>query len=165
MNIDTDYYYQTPFIAKYLRNYLCEEGRKQKIIDTNKFKDRYNNNNDVFIHTRIINSKPYLPQYDYIEKILKDLSYDNIYLASDDPSDPICVNYINKYGMKVLDMDEIETIQFGTTCKHIVLSVGTFSWIIGVLGFFSDIYHADLSLNHLSHGDIFVFDDWKVIGP
>ena len=38
-------------------------------------------------------------------------------------------------------MDPVKTIQFGSTCKHIVLSHGSFSAMIGYLGFFSQVYY------------------------
>ena len=40
-----------------------------------------------------------------------------------------------------VEKNPIETIQFGCTCKNIVLSHGSFSAVIGYLGFFSDIFY------------------------
>jgi len=49
---------------------------------------------------------------------------------------------------------------FGSTCQHIVLSGGTFSWLIGFLGFFSDVYFPS-NREKVWYGDIFVFPRWK----
>ena len=40
-----------------------------------------------------------------------------------------------------LNINPIETIQFGSTCKNIILSHGSFSAVIGYLGFYSNIYY------------------------
>jgi len=167
-NIKVDsYYYQTPFIAKYLRNYLAEDEHKTRIIQKNKFRERYRYNNDVFIHIRIKGAaQEYLPDYNYIDLALSRIKkYDNIYLASDEYSNPYCVDYITKYKMIPINYQEIETIQFGSTCRYIVLTNGTFGWITGVLGYFSEVYQPDLHLKPQHHGDIFTFDDWNVVGP
>jgi hypothetical protein len=61
----------------------------------------------------------------------------------------------------VLDINEVDTIKFASTCKYIILSNGTFSWMIGVFAFFSDIYYPIMKKKW--NGDIFVFEDWKGI--
>lgn len=60
-------------------------------------------------------------------------------------------------------LNEIDTIMFGSTCKNIILSNGTFSWMIGVFGYHSTIYYPDPKLKECWHGDIFVFDDWNKV--
>ena len=66
---------------------------------------------------------------------------------------------IEKYNLIPVVKDEVETIQFGSTCKHIILSQGTFSYFIGILAFYSDIYYSNNGID-MWHGDIFVFPDW-----
>jgi hypothetical protein len=57
--------------------------------------------------------------------------------------------------------NEVDTIMFGNTCKYIVLSGGTFSWLIGLLGFNSVVYYP--KQKQLYYGNIFVFPDWNGI--
>jgi hypothetical protein len=58
----------------------------------------------------------------------------------------------------LLNYDEINTIQFASTCKHIILSNGSFSAIIGYFSFFSTIYYPEIQREW--HGDIFSISDW-----
>jgi len=178
-NIFTDFFYQTPFIAKYLREYLCDSLRKIRIIKKNPFKSRYDKNNDVFIHLRIKGAAwDYFPDYPFVDLALSHLyrltltprgwfnsGYGKIYLATDQFDHPVCIKLCRKYDMIPVEADEIKTIQFGSTCRHIILSNGTFGWVTGVLGFFSRVYHPNMKLKPQHHGDIFVFDDWSVIEP
>lgn len=57
-------------------------------------------------------------------------------------------------------MDEIHTIQFASTCKHIVLSHGSFSAVIGYLAFFSNVYYPAYG-DTMWYGDMFSIDGWK----
>jgi hypothetical protein len=47
---------------------------------------------------------------------------------------------------------------FGSTAKNIILSGGTFSWLIGFLGFYSKILYPNFRCQWF--GNIFIFDDW-----
>jgi hypothetical protein len=50
---------------------------------------------------------------------------------------------------------------FASTCNHIVLSGGTFSWLIGFLAFFSkSIYYP--RIKNKWYGDIFIFPHWEM---
>ena len=92
---------------------------------------------------------------------MKDLKYDNIYIASDQPQHRV-VKIITKWFPKatILDFDEIKTFQFGSTCKNILLSHGSFSAIIGYLAFFSNIYYSEYNKSKMWHGDMFSIDGW-----
>lgn len=155
---------QTAEFSHYLRTYFDEEKNKLAIINNNCYKERYNNNDDVFIHVRLgdIISKPNICQtYDYYDKILSKLTFVNGYISSDTIDYYICKQLINKYNLKIINYDEVNTVMFGSTCKHIVLSGGTFSWLIGFFGFYSDIYYPKIV--NKWHGDIFVFKSWNEI--
>ena len=68
---------------------------------------------------------------------------------------------MSKYGLiPMVDCDEVETIMFATTCKHIVLTNGIFGWFIGIFGWFSTIYYPNLDLRPKHHGDMYDFPDW-----
>jgi len=61
------------------------------------------------------------------------------------------------------DFSEYDTIQFGCTCKYIILSHGTFSAMIGLLAYHSDVYYPDYNYSIRWHGDIFSIPSWKKI--
>jgi hypothetical protein len=61
--------------------------------------------------------------------------------------------------LEVIDLDEVKTIMFASTCKNIILSGGTFSWLMGFLAFYSEkIYYP--KIKNTWYDDIFVFNDW-----
>ncbi len=148
---------QTKEFALFLRNNL----NKDDIINKNISKDRYQNNNDVFIHVRLGDVIYLNAGLSYYEKVLNSMKFDNGYITSDTINHDICKSLIKKYNLKIINKNIIETIMFASTCKNIVLSNGTFSWMIGLLSFYSNIYYPKIKV--VWHGDIFVFDDWNEI--
>ena len=56
-----------------------------------------------------------------------------VYIASDTPTHPIVTNLVSHFSATVLSLNPVQTIQFGCTCMNIVISDGTFSWLIGAL--------------------------------
>jgi len=153
----------TPEFARYLRSYFYEEKNKNSIINNNLYKERYNNNNDVFIHIRLgdIIDRDFCQKIEYYDKALSNIDFDNGYISSDSIDSYICKILILKYNLKIIDYNEVNTIMFGSTCKHIVLSNGTFSWLIGLLSYYSTVYYPKII--HKWHGEIFVFDSWNEI--
>lgn len=156
-------FFQSPEYANYLREYLSSEDIKQNIINKNIFNDRYNKNNDLFIHVRLSDAVQYNHGFDYYDNVLQELEFENGFISSDEIDHEICSSLIKKYNLQVIQYNEVQTIMFGSTCKYIVLSNGTFSWMIGILGWFSKIFYPDPKLINSWHGDIFIFDDWKKI--
>ena len=119
-----------------LDNVLCKS-----IILNNKYKDRYNNNNDIFVHVR--DSRPaekIIPTWDFYETVLNNLTESKeigkIYLSSDNINK--CKNLIDKYKMTVYNSSKEDTILFGSTCKYIILCSGSYSLMIGLFGFYSE---------------------------
>jgi hypothetical protein len=163
-----NFYAQTKEYARHLRTHLYTN--QQSIIDHNQFGHRYKNNNDLFIHVRLgdlldvqkKDGRKCYHSFEYYDAICSKLSFETGYISSDSIDHEICQTLIKKYNLNVYNAHEVSTIQFGSTCKHIVLSPGTYSWLIGVLGFYSDKYY---SMKHIDtwHGDIFVFPDWNVV--
>ena len=162
-NIDLRWsFFQTAEFALYLYNYLNTDDIKASIIQNNTFNDRYNNNNDLFVHVRLGDVPHLNPGFEYYNNILSTTNFTNGYISSDTITSPLCEELIRKYNLKVINTDEVTTIMFGTTCKHIVLSHGTFSWVIGILGFYSTIYYSS-NYPVKWHGDIFVIPTWVKI--
>lgn len=151
---------QSPEFSKYLFEYVNQDFVKKSIMD-NKFKDRYKNNNDVFLHIRLGDVICYNPNFDFYDGIISTLTYDNIFIASDSPNNEICTKLCSKYNAKMYNENETDTILFGSTCKNIILSGGTFSYMIGLFGFYSNIYYP--TNKYKWHGDIFNLPNWKEI--
>jgi len=155
-------YCQTKEFSFYLKEYINNIEQKNKIIQKNLFSYRYNNNNDVFIHIRLDDCTEKNPGFSYYNDVLHKIDFDKGYISSDSISHPLCIALTKKYNLTIIEDTEIPTIMFGSTCKNIVLSNGTFSCLIGVLGFFSNVYFPIYPINKKPwHGDIFVFPEWN----
>ena len=152
------YYFQTVDISRKIKEYLWNH--KNSIIRENPFSNRYNINNDIFIHVRLTDVQEYNPGIKYyLKAIEKCQERQHIYIGTDDPAHIIIQELQLLPNTTLLKTDEIQTIQFGSTCKHIILSHGSYSAIIGYLGFFSSIYYSEYQ--HMWHGDMFSMDGWN----
>jgi hypothetical protein len=161
--INNESWFQTKTFANYLKNYFNISFNKNKIIENNIYKNRYNNNNDLFIHVRLGDIENRIDNINkYYENTLSEIKFNIGYISSDNISHSLCQSLIEKYKLFVVENDEIETIMFATTCNNIVLSGGTFSWLIGFLAFFSkNIFYPNLK--NCWYGDIFQFTCWNCI--
>jgi hypothetical protein len=153
-------YCQTSDFAKYLHNYFHSE-IKESVIKANHYKERYKNNEDVFIHVRLDDASHLNPGFQYYDSILSQIPFLRGFISSDSISNLICKELIEKYNLTVLNENEVNTIMFGSTCKYIILSNGTFSWWIGTFGFYSEIWYPKVKIAW--HGDIFVIPSWHAI--
>jgi hypothetical protein len=154
-------YFQTTKITNLLYNYLREDKIKSNIIGSNPFKHRYKNNNDLFIHIRLTDAANFNPGITYYINAIKKINFDALYISTDDKN-----NYMVKKLLKIyrkselIDFGEIHTFQFASTCKHIILSHGSFSATIGYLSFFSNVYYPEYMPGKIWHGDMFSIDNW-----
>ena len=159
-----DTYCQEPNTIKELSTFLKQPEQKISIIEKNPFKSRYSSNNDVAVHVRLDDIHQYGNRnkpFEFYDNILSKLTFDNAYIASDEISHPICRMLIDKYNMKVIDEDIIRTYQFASTCKYIVISNGSFSWMIGSLGFFSTVFYPLIdNVSTHWHPDFYVDKSW-----
>lgn len=153
-------YSQNKKFCLYLKDYFYQEDNKNKIMKTNKYSYRYNSNNDVFIHVRLDDISSYNPGFNYYDKILSKLDFKDGYITSDSIHHPICQQLISKYNLYTFEENDIDTIMFGSTCKHIILSHGSYSFLMGFFGFFSDIYYPEI-VPPIWYGDIYAFPEWK----
>ena len=112
------------------------------IMDKNPYKERYENNNDLFLHIRLTDAKNFNKGIDYYTHCINNIKHDVLYIATDDFNDEMIMNIRDLYPeAKLVEKNPVQTIQFGSTCKYITLSHGTFSAVIGYLGFFSTVYY------------------------
>jgi len=156
-NIDAnENYFQTKEISNYL--YKKVQDMKETIMSYNHYSY---NNNDCFIHVRLGDVPNKNPGFEYYSKVIKMLKYDKLYIASDSPRHPIVQNLLNSYNGIFVNLDEVNTIKFGSSKRHIILSGGSYSAIIGYLAFFSTIYYPDDK--YMFNGDIFSIPGWNKI--
>jgi hypothetical protein len=163
-NIIVDkYYFQTKDFSNYLYNYYKDTNNQESIIDANKFNNRYKNNNDVFIHVRLGDVEHLNQGFAYYDRaIIKISSFENGYISSDNITHETCRKLIQKYNLKIIDYNEVETIMFGSTCKNIILTGGSFSYIIGLFGFFSKVYYFK-GFDNWYPSELFCIDDWTEV--
>ena len=162
-NLDLDLYntyFQSKEHSVYLNSYLRES--QQAIRASNPFKDRYGSNDEVFVHLRLGDAAQWSPGYEYFHNALSRLSFSKGYLSSDSKDHENCQRLLKEFPTLTCNPyeDIIPTIQFASTCKHLVLSHGSFSAIIGHLGFESDVYYAPYH-QVMWHGDMFSIPGWK----
>jgi|LauGreDrversion4_2_1035121.scaffolds.fasta_scaffold42982_2 hypothetical protein len=157
-------WFQTKEITNALYTYLRRDKIQNSILFKNPFRDRYKNNNDVCIHIRLTDVAHLNPGINYYLDSLSNLLFDKIYIATDDPNHPIIIAIQNKYRETTLiEYGIIQTIQFASTCKYIILSHGSFSAVIGYLSFFSDVYYPEYDDKKRWCGDMFSIGEWNKI--
>jgi hypothetical protein len=154
-----DIYCQTREMTNRIYAFLRSERIRTEIIQANPFHFNYQNNNDIFVHIRLGDVADKNPGFTYYEKVLNSLEsngYDRIFLSSDSPFHPICQKIFKEFrNTSFVQFDEIQTIQYATTCRYVVLSHGSFSAIIGYLAFFSEVYYPAYDPAKIWYGDMF----------
>ena len=156
-------YFQTKEITNFLYLHLNKNLIKNKIIEENPFKIRYNNNNDLFIHVRLSDTSHWNPGIEYYIRALNQIPFDNLYISTDEKTHNIITKLLELPNTTLIDYDEISTFQFASTCKNIILSHGSFSAIIGYLSFFSKVYYPEYDKNKIWYGDMFSIDGWNCV--
>jgi hypothetical protein len=144
-----------------LYNYIQNE-LKTNIIKSNNFRERYNNNNDCFVHIRLGDTIQWNPGIDYYLNTLKKITFENLYISTDSRNHQIINKIVDEYpNAQVIEYNEVNTIHFGSTCKYVILSHGSFSAIIGYLSFFSSVYYPEYENGKIWYGDMFSIDGWN----
>ena len=160
-------YFQTKEIINKIYEFLHREEVMQSVMQHNPFKERYNNNNDAYVHIRLGDVKSKNPGLEYYLKALETTDFENLYISSDNPTHKIITEIKRKYRnykkIEVIDYGKIKTIQFASTCKNIVLSHGTYSSSIGYLAYFSNVSYPFYDKETAWCGEIFNIKDWKEI--
>ena len=161
-NLDpNESFFQTHEIIRKVYEFI--QSRKQTIISKNQFKERYENNNDCFIHLRLDDASQWNPGFEYYEKAIGNLKYDTLYISTDQTNHPLINRIIEKYPATLIQYNEVDTIKFASSCKYIVLSHGTFSSCIGYFSFFSEVYYPEFKNLVKWHGDIFSIPRWNKV--
>lgn len=161
--INNDVWFHTNRFCKIIDDYFKKNKIFKKVMNKNYYKDRYNNNNDLFIHVRLGDVENRTKKIlSYFDNTIKSLKFNKGYIASDNINHDICIYLSKKYNLTFINENEVRTIMFGSTCNNIILSGGTFSWLIGFLAIKSKkIFYPDIEDRW--YGDIFNFSNWKQI--
>jgi hypothetical protein len=138
-------YFQTPTVARYIRSKITPNQITYNL---------------VFVHVRLGDITGINETYEYYHKALSMIPKTKGFISSDSPDHEICQKIMKTFNLKLFCGSEVETITFGSMCKYLVLSKGTFSWWTGVLSS-GEVYYPGSTKKW--HGDIFVFSDWKKI--
>jgi len=84
-NLDASHnFFQTEEISKLIYFYINSIDIKSNIIYNNKFKNRYNSNNDLYIHIRLDDASQYNPGLNYYINTIKIINYDKLYISTDE---------------------------------------------------------------------------------
>jgi hypothetical protein len=156
-----DNFFQTKEITNLIYDYLHTDSIKSNIIEKNPFKEQYNANNNLFVHIRLTDVAQCNPGIDYYLNQIKNINFNKLYISTDDETHNIIKTLLHTYqDATLIHYDEITTFQFASTCKHIILSHGSFSGIIGYLSFFSNIYYPEYETGKIWYGDMFSIKNW-----
>jgi hypothetical protein len=104
-------YFQTKEITRFLYTYLHKADNKQNIINANPFKNRYNENNDLFIHIRLTDVSHLNPGLEYYLNAISKIEFNNLYIASDDLNHPI-INSICSIQLLLKNYTEMKLKQY-----------------------------------------------------
>ena len=119
-NIEAASYLQTHPVASLIYSYFRTDEVQGSIIAKNAFKERFNNNNDVYIHIRLTDAEKHNPGIEYYLKALSTIEFDNIHISSDNLNHDIIYEILTKYPdcTYIEEYGPEETLQFASTCKY-----------------------------------------------
>lgn len=146
-------YCQTQPFARRIKRFVLDNETAIRAHNPNSY-----DNDFVFVHVRLDDAAPWNPGTDYYLRALAMCKYTKGYVSTDSPNHSLVRGLIDR-GLSLVSLNEFDTIRFGSSCKYIVLSHGTFSWTIGALSFGSKVvYPARFPVKW--HGDIFL-PEWE----
>ena len=163
----TDSYFQFPWFARFIRDTVLRGEQHALLHAANPWRTRFGANNDTFVHVRLgdtlrlLSSQSMRSAPEFVRAIGARGPRGRVFIASDSPSHSTVRELIALVpGAELIELSVVQTIQFGATCAHFVLSDGTFSWLIGALA------SPDASVRIVPHkeqwhGNI-AFDDWAI---
>lgn len=133
-NIELAGYFQQPELlhdvdyAMYLREAVRINGERE-----------YPGKDDFFVHVRagdIGNDSRMLPFEHYESMISNNVpAFGNGWLATDTPNHPTCQRLMEEFQLNLVNKGPEDTIIFGAGFQHVVTSLGSFSFWIGMLSY------------------------------
>jgi hypothetical protein len=154
-------FFQTKDISQTIYGYLRHRLAKTQIMRCNPFSARYEQNQDIYIHIRLTDLINHTPGYEYFANLVRKIPHEQLYISTDEETHSIITQMKQTFPkMIILQMDEIQTMQFASTCRHVILSHSTFSAIIGYIAYYSTVYYPSYQPGKTWCGDIFRIFDW-----
>ena len=120
----------------------------------------------IYVHIRLgdIMGTKKSCDYEYYDRAISSCSFLSGYISSDSPDHPMVVGLANKYGLQINRCEtEDQVIYNASKYTNKVLSLGTFSWWIGVLGCQDNVICPNPKKYETWHGDLFPVLDWKML--
>lgn len=171
-NVDANAaYFQTREITPILYEHLRSPSVRDSIVIANPFRERYGgHNNDCCVHIRLTDAAHHNPGIEYYSQCLSMIlcadGIDNIFVATDQPYHPLIQQILERHenAKLLLSLDEVQTLQFGSTCKYLVLSHGSYSAVMGWLAFDAEkVYYPKYNPQDMWYGDMFSIPSWKEV--
>ena len=112
---------------------------------------------DLFVHVRLgdIQNIYSLP-YEYYKKSIQRIKFNSGVISSDSIDDKIVKTLSQEFNLKIINQSPSYTIRYGSQCKNLVLSSGSFSFLIGLFSNNSNIYFID----NKTQKDIYGINNW-----
>ena len=153
-------YFQSRECTKRLRDWLHPQ--KATLRTVNPYAARIDANEDIFIHIRLGDVIKHNPGIEYYRMAIKRTGCSAGYIGTDSPDHPMIAELIAEFPqLRLFNTDPVSVILFASTCRHVVLSHGSFSAVIGMLSFSSTVYYPPY--NVMWHGDMFTQPDWVLV--
>jgi len=140
-------YFQTLEISNLVFHEV--QRRQNTIMNHNPFQSRYKSNNDIAVHIRLDDVSQFNFGIDYyknnINRCMRLAEPDTIiWISTDQENHPLIQELLRHYtNAKIYSNNEIFTIQFLSTCRYIITSLGSFSAMIAYFAFFSNVWFPD----------------------
>lgn len=158
-NVDANYsYFQTAPIIQRVYDYVRLPPVSDKVRTCNPWRDRYGANNDCVIHLRYDDMAQTSPPVSYFVDTVRQLAPapEKVYLTTDTQSSDMLDEIKEQIpNLQILEEEIVPTVQFASTCKHVILSQGTFSALIGYLAYDSEVYFPDWEPSKKWSGPVF----------
>ena len=101
--IDNNMWCQDKDFIFFLKEYFNQEHIRLKIINNNIFKERYNNNNDLYIHVRLGDiSNKFNNSFNYYDSVISKTNFKKGYISSDSIDNKICTQLVSKYKLNII---------------------------------------------------------------
>ena len=149
------HWFQTRQNIRMIYDFFRQPAVQRNIVKKNPYRSRYDNNQDCFMHIRLGDCAHVNPGLEYYKMVLGMLStkIGRIFIGSDSPDHKIVRELCELYGATIYEGDEVDTLQFASTCKYLILSHGSYSAMMGLLAFDAVVYYSEFWL--IWHGDMF----------
>lgn len=137
-NIVMEHYYQTKEFMDFLRRRVELDATWAKHVASTcaAFRPNIVEDDAVFVHARLGDiADAFDIPFSYYDAAMQQIIGSTTagikgYISSDMLEHPTCTALIQKYNLQPFNADSVQTILFASKCRHMVLSQGSFSWML-----------------------------------